>query len=252
MLITSLTETLKRALHTGMQNRDWRAVTFPSTKFDQIPEGSTGYLIPGSRPAIRRHGRFFLDGIHPSPALDATHFTAHSGAANDDALVAVLLTPLEEALRPTPQGDDVASAEAARFAAEGMLEVLRAHVIPLRIEQARRELGTAFPDHTLAVFGRYWEDREANLRQLISDRRDTDDVEVTSIDGTKSLTPAQRQAISSANVALYRLSDDDLAEYLTEGETPHSDWIEFTLGLAPVPPAAEPAIRTESPRHVEI
>lgn len=101
----------------------------------------------------------------------------------------------------------------------------------LRAEYARLLLAEAFPGYALAVFARDWEEDEPKLLQLLSDRRDLDDIDLT-LSNPAALPEEQRRAAYEAQLQIRLIgSDEEILEHLDPGETEHEGWEEFVLYL---------------------
>lgn len=102
----------------------------------------------------------------------------------------------------------------------------------LRAEYARLLLVEAFPGYALAVFARNWEEAEPKLLQILSDRRDLTDVDL-SLSSPAALPADQQRAAYEAQLQIRLIGDDDaILEHLDPGETEHEGWEEFVLYLA--------------------
>lgn len=102
----------------------------------------------------------------------------------------------------------------------------------LRTHYAKALLKEAFPDHTLAVFARNWDEDQPSLLQLLSDRADVDDIDL-SHDEDGHLSRSQKSALAAAEHQIRLIGpDDDLLDHLESGQEDHSDWFEFQLSLS--------------------
>jgi hypothetical protein len=103
----------------------------------------------------------------------------------------------------------------------------------LRAEYARLLLAEAFPGYTLAVFARSWGEDSPRLLQVLSDRRDQIDIDLSE-SNPAALPQAQQTAVYAAQLQITLIgSDDEILEHLDPGETDHEGWEEFVLYLDP-------------------
>lgn len=127
---------------------------------------------------------------------------------------------------------DIAQIDAEREDAEKVLAEAKTAADALRAEHAAAALRQAFPQHTLAVFTRAWDEDGPKLYQLLSSQEGVDDIDLEE-DGEK-LTREQLVACSVADRAIRLIgSDDEIYEHLDLPDEEHQDWTEFDLSLVP-------------------
>lgn len=120
---------------------------------------------------------------------------------------------------------DREQAETALAQAEGVADVLR-------VEHAVAVLHEAFPGHTLAVFGRAWDEDAPHLMQLLAADADVEPIDLGDSDSSNNLSREQSVACSIAERAIRLIGDDnEVWRYLEPGEEEHEDWYEFNLPL---------------------
>lgn len=119
---------------------------------------------------------------------------------------------------------------AERQVAEVALSEAKNKADAARAEYAAALLGETFPQHTLAVFTRNWDQDEPHLLQLISGAEGVEDLEVW--EERDQLSPEQLHAVNQAEIAIVLIgSDDDILEHLDPSDEYHNDWVEFDLPL---------------------
>lgn len=104
----------------------------------------------------------------------------------------------------------------------------------LRAEYARLLIAEAFPEHTLAIFARNWDEEKPMLIQLLAGQTDIADLDLQEDPELDSIAPEKRKLLIEAERAIQVIgSDDDILRHLSPGETEHGDWTEFQLVLHP-------------------
>ena len=101
----------------------------------------------------------------------------------------------------------------------------------LRTHYAKALLKESFPDHTLAIFIRNWDEDRPSLLQLLSHGAGVDDIDLTD-DEDAHLSSEQDKALAAAEHQIRLIgSDDDLLNHLDPSDEDHGDWFEFQLPL---------------------
>jgi hypothetical protein len=117
-----------------------------------------------------------------------------------------------------------------RREAETRLAAAEQEADALRVAHAGALLAEAFPQHTLAVFARNWDEDEPHLLQLLTSVDGVEAIEVA--DERESMTTAQKRALKDAEWAIVLIgSDDHIVRHLEVSEEDHVDWVEFDLAL---------------------
>lgn len=126
------------------------------------------------------------------------------------------------------------SLEMLKSRADDVAERAKQMADSLRAEFARTLLAEVFPDHSVAIFSRHWEENEPQLLQVLSASDVVDDFEMSEDPGLKTLPAEHRDYVSWAQAEIQAIgSDDDILRHLSFGETDHEGWTEFQLVLHP-------------------
>lgn len=131
---------------------------------------------------------------------------------------------------PTTENENTERIAERRRAAEAALCDAQQAADAVRVEHAVAVLHDAFPQHTLAIYLRNWDQDEPHLAQLLTPVDGVKDVEVE--DDFSELPTKQQRAIATADEAIRLIgSDEDIADYLNLADERHPDWVEFQLPL---------------------
>ncbi len=105
----------------------------------------------------------------------------------------------------------------------------------LRADYAAQLLHAVFPEHTLAIFARHWDEAEPALVQLLSRTSRVPDLEFSKGHSDfDALQTHEKSALINAEQEIMKIgSDDDILEHLDPGAEEHRDWTEFVLYLDP-------------------
>jgi hypothetical protein len=134
-------------------------------------------------------------------------------------------------MMPTIEAKNIDEIARRRTATEALLHAAKTTADAARAEHAKALLSDAFPQHTLAVFTRNWDQDEPHLLQLISGAEGVDDLQVW--EERDRLSPEQLHAVNQAEIAIVLIgADDDILEHLDRSDEFHEDWVEFDLPLA--------------------
>lgn len=113
----------------------------------------------------------------------------------------------------------------------------------MRTRHARAVLVEAFPQHSLAVFTRNWDQDEPRLIQLLAPAdADTSvlDLDLTDDEVVHALTSGQQSAINTADMAIRligdRANDEELWNHLEAPDEEREDWYEFQLDITSTVP----------------
>lgn len=131
---------------------------------------------------------------------------------------------------PTTENENTERIAERRRAAEAALCDAQQAADAVRVEHAVAVLHDAFPQHTLAIYLRNWDQDQPHLAQLLTPVDGVKDVEVE--DDFSELPTKQQRAITTADEAIRLIgSDEDIADYLNLADERHPDWVEFQLPL---------------------
>lgn len=127
--------------------------------------------------------------------------------------------------------NDAEQLKAARDIAEEALAESKAAADVLRVAYSMAVLSDAFPQHSLVVFARSWDQDEPRIIQILSATEGVEDIDVQEPEAV-SLSDEQWRAINEADNSIVAIgSDEEIWQHLDAGEEEHEDWYEFDLAI---------------------
>lgn len=133
---------------------------------------------------------------------------------------------------PTVNARSIQQITTDRAVAEATLIKAEENANALRVEHAAATLREVFPQHTLAVFGRTWDEDAPRLMQLLSSEEGVVDIDLDDDASAESLTREQSKACALADtVAKLIRGDIEMSQCLASDIKVHADWVEFNLAL---------------------